>query len=220
MARARFERLPVERRNEILDTAAAAFAAGGFEGTSYNRILEAAALPKSSAYYLFDGKVDLYAAVLDREAERLVHAVRPPTDPTDPASFWVETRRWLEASVGFLAANPQSARLLTGWLDAQRAGLVNLDTRIGAVMEQAVVGFVASGRAAGAVRDDVPEALLVALVGAVLATMDHHFLPTLAAAEPSAAAAAIDLYLDTLDRLLAPGQELARLAGARTRPAS
>lgn len=204
MARPRFERLPPARRTEILDTAAAAFAESGFDGASYNRILEASALPKSSAYYLFEGKADLYGAVLDREVRRLAEATPPPLAAADAASFWVELRRWLEGSLGFLARNLQSAQLLAGYVEARRSGLVDLDAELGAGMQGSVDELLSTGRAAGAVRTDVPAGLQAALAGAVLATLDHHFLPRLATGTPEEAAAAFDLYVDTLRRLLAP----------------
>lgn len=205
MARARFHRLPPERREAILDVAAARFAESGFDGASYNRILDEAGLPKSSAYYLFDGKADLYAEVLDREAERLIRALPPPARPADAAAFWAGTREWLRASVGYLAANPQSERLLAGYVDARRSGSVaDLDARIGAVLEDAVFELVRSGRAAGAVRADAPEALLVALASAVLGVLDHHLLPALGGGGLAEIEAALDLYVDSLRRLLGP----------------
>ena len=64
MARHRFERLPAERKEAILRTAAAEFAENGFHGTSYNQLLERLEFGKSSAYYYFDDKRDLFLTAL------------------------------------------------------------------------------------------------------------------------------------------------------------
>src|SRR5688500_12797223 len=67
LLRQSFARLPVERRTAILAVAAEEFAAHGYHGTSYNRLLARLGIGKSSAYQYFEGKADLFrAAVMDR----------------------------------------------------------------------------------------------------------------------------------------------------------
>jgi AcrR family transcriptional regulator len=198
MVHARFRRLPPERRDAILELAAEHFASAGFEGASYNRILENAGLSKSSAYTLFDGKADLYAAVLEREASRLAEISPPGPPPTDPPSFWASARGWLTASLEALNQHPRTARLLAGYADARRRGVVeDLDARIGASFAGAVRELIATGRALGAVRTDQPPELLEALAGVVLSVLDQHYLGSPATLDP-------DLYVDTLRRLLQP----------------
>jgi AcrR family transcriptional regulator len=198
MVHARFRRLPPERRDAILELAAEHFASSGFEGASYNRILENAGLSKSSAYTLFDGKADLYAAVLEREVGLLSEVTPPGPPPTDPPSYWVSVQQWLSASLEALRRHPRSARLFAGYADAKRRGVVeDLDARIGATLSGMVRELVATGRALGAVRTDLEPELLEALTGATLATLDHHYLPEPATADPA-------LYVDTLRRLLSP----------------
>jgi TetR/AcrR family transcriptional regulator, transcriptional repressor of aconitase len=190
VSRARFDRLPPSRRDEILDVAARHFAAHGYEGASYNQILAEAGLSKSSAYYLLENKAELYAAVLERACADL-----PLPGPLDP--YWEGVEAWLRASAAFLVAHPQAGDLLRGFAALPPA---SVPPEVEAALVRALVGaiewLVARGIAAGAVRDDLPAEVLVGLVSAVLAVLDRTYLPT---SDPP-----VPVYLDTLKRLLAP----------------
>ncbi|MBO0870814.1 MAG: TetR/AcrR family transcriptional regulator [Micromonosporaceae bacterium] len=59
----------------ILDGAAAAFAKGGFAGTSMEEIASAAGVSKLLLYRDFAGKQELYQAVLERTLNRVVEEV-------------------------------------------------------------------------------------------------------------------------------------------------
>ena len=65
MPRPRFANLSLEKQAHILETAAKAFAADGYEHASMNQILADAGLSKGAAYYYFDNKADLYAATVN-----------------------------------------------------------------------------------------------------------------------------------------------------------
>ena len=71
MPRPRFERLDPERRGAVLDAAATEFAARGYDGASYNRIIERSGVSKGAMYYYFEDKADLYATVLGHALEGL-----------------------------------------------------------------------------------------------------------------------------------------------------
>lgn len=68
----------VERREQILGAATAAFAAAGFAATSLDDVADAAAISRAIVYRHFDSKADLYRAVLDRARARLQAAVGEP----------------------------------------------------------------------------------------------------------------------------------------------
>jgi AcrR family transcriptional regulator len=59
----------------ILDGAASVFAKGGFAGTSMEEIAAAAGVSKLLLYRDFAGKRELYQAVLERTADRIVEQV-------------------------------------------------------------------------------------------------------------------------------------------------
>lgn len=60
------------RRQEVLDAAEALFAAGGFEGTSLDRIAADSGHSVGGIYTLFPSKDAVYSAVLERPARLLV----------------------------------------------------------------------------------------------------------------------------------------------------
>lgn len=172
MAHARFHKLAPERRQAILDAAADEFAEHGFDGASYNRIIEQAGYSKGVAYYYFEGKEDLYATVLEGTVARLVGLVGEWTPPGDAKAFWRELRRSYFALLDFVIADERSARLLRGLSQARLNPKLQASwQRFEAPMLGWLQRVLADGRAVGAVRTDVPEDLLLAaLMGVGQAT--------------------------------------------------
>src|SRR5262245_26789738 len=70
----RFAKMPAEKRERLLTIAAQEFASHGFEAASLNHILEGAQIGKSSAYYYFEDKADLFCTVVEYCFERLQFA--------------------------------------------------------------------------------------------------------------------------------------------------
>lgn len=65
-----------ERKNEILDAAAALFAQKGFDHTSTNEIMEAVGIAKGTLYYHFKSKEAIMDAIIERQSERMLAAAR------------------------------------------------------------------------------------------------------------------------------------------------
>ncbi len=76
-----------ERREQLLDVARALFAEKGFEVTSIEEIAHRAGVSKPVVYEHFGGKEGIYAAVADREMQRLLGrfttALSTPGHPRD-----------------------------------------------------------------------------------------------------------------------------------------
>src|SRR5215475_5511991 len=68
---ARFARMPADKRERLLMIAAREFGLHGYEAASMNRILDEAGIGKSSAYYYFEDKADLFCSVVEHSVERL-----------------------------------------------------------------------------------------------------------------------------------------------------
>src|SRR5712691_12878526 len=83
----RFAKMPSEKRERLLTIAAQEFAAHGVEAASFNRILEEAQIGKSSAYYYFEDKADLFCTAVSYCLDRLKLA----PDSEDIALLTVET---------------------------------------------------------------------------------------------------------------------------------
>lgn len=168
MPRPRFDKLPPGRREHLLEVAAHEFAAHGYEGASLNRIIQFMGLSKGSFYYYFDDKADLFAAVVELAWRALLPAAAPAPRELDAASFWPRLEGLLREVRGRIYVNP--------WL----VGLGRLfyappaDARVAALLaarfEQArawQLAMLRRGQEVGAVRDDLPLGLLLAvLVGA------------------------------------------------------
>ena len=83
-------------RNTIVEKAREIFAHYGFRKTTMNEIAEGVGKGKSSLYYYFNSKEDVYRAVIEKEAEtmkkKLVDAVSEEKDPVEKLRIYVITR--------------------------------------------------------------------------------------------------------------------------------
>lgn len=171
-ARARLMALDAARRARLLDPAEAEFAAHGFAGASLNRILAAAGMSKGQAYYYIRDKADLYGAVIERAFGRLVTELdftfQPPRDAE---AFWAEVERLFREVSVLLLNQPALAALACGVYesDTTRAALP------GGFLREGFARLVAIGRSVGAVRDDLPESLLLPVLFAMALEADRWF---------------------------------------------
>jgi AcrR family transcriptional regulator len=61
-----------EQRRRVLDAAREVFARHGYHGATIERVARLSGTPRPTVYELFGGKEDLFAAVVDESAERVV----------------------------------------------------------------------------------------------------------------------------------------------------
>ncbi len=175
MVRSRFAKLRPEQQQAILRAALDEFAARGFHEASLNRVIEAAGISKGSMYYYFDGKEDRYAYVAQTEMEGLFARLGPFPVPSDGDAdeFWSTLERYYLQLTTALAASPQLAALLRGWVAAAGSPVLQ---RAQHELEQAVMPWIeqalATGQHIGAVRSDLPSALLIAVVVGMGQAMD------------------------------------------------
>jgi AcrR family transcriptional regulator len=169
----RFERLTEDRREAILKAAAVEFGAAGFEGASFNRIIERAGLSKGAMYYYFADKEDLYRTVVATSTERIVEAVGRPAPVTTAEGFWDECRAMYERLLRFLFDQHEAATLCFRLGRQSRAGNAHPAERESFEMVHELVdGLARFGQGLGAVRDDVPVELLVEMAFGVMEGMD------------------------------------------------
>ena len=83
-------------RNSIVEVARSIFARYGFRKTTMNEIANGVGKGKSSLYYYFSSKEDVYRAVIENEADtmkiKLIDAVGAVNDPVEKLRKYVETR--------------------------------------------------------------------------------------------------------------------------------
>lgn len=93
-----------ERRQQLLDAAAALFASRGFAATRVADIADAAGVAKGLFYWYFDTKDALFQELVDTTRQRLRAAQAAAVDPH--ASPLLKLRQGCVATVRFMATHP------------------------------------------------------------------------------------------------------------------
>ena len=164
MALERFYRLPPERQAELLGTAAEAFAQGGYDGTSFNKLLERLGFSKSQAYYYFADKADLFTTACASCYEQFYERVGQLPLPDTAAGFWHYVLELNRVGFRFYGDNPLAARLaVAAASSAQREELLRAGVRNASSTEQRYRDWLELGQRLGAVRTDLPNELLLPL---------------------------------------------------------
>lgn len=179
MVRSRYARLPQEQQQAIERAALDEFAARGFHDASLNRVIDAAGMSKGSLYYHFDGKEDLYVHVARTELERLFDDLGPFPVPAGvgPDAFWAAVEEYYLRLMTVLAGSPKLAALLRGWISASgNPALQQAQEELSRLILPWTERALAAGRAAGAVRTDLPSGLLIAVVFGMGQAMDTWLL--------------------------------------------
>jgi AcrR family transcriptional regulator len=174
----RFARMPEDKRERLLTSAAQEFATYGYEGASLNRILEAAQIGKSSAYYYFEDKADLFCTVAASCVERLQLA--PPAEAITALTaetFWP----WLaEAHAQPLLHARQQPWLFGAARAVERLKTESLQQEALAQLANHVMAgmrtLIQRGQTLGLIRTDLPEELLLAWFRAIDGASDDWLL--------------------------------------------
>lgn len=180
MGSERVKRMAPERRERLFQSAAEEFAAQGYEGASLNRIIERAGIGKSSLYYYFDDKRDLFGQLIQSIFERFLRDIGGFDYRTLTAeSFWPEIEGLFLKGVAFAERNPWSVhagQLFYRLRGSDKAG--GSTARLLGMAESWVASLLRHGIALGVVRSDLPERLLVQSVMALVEVCDRYFLET------------------------------------------
>ncbi len=171
--RPRWDHLEPAKQHAILEIAAEEFAQHGFEGASYNRIIARAQVSKGAMYYYFDGKIDLFCAVVEAAmAESLSGwSIQPGLD------FWPSIEAMAVGFYRLADASPRDVALYRQFVKLpehhlQHAAILTLYAELHEVVDTAV----AAGQASGEVRTDLPQTMLLAAVWGLGEALDKWFL--------------------------------------------
>jgi AcrR family transcriptional regulator len=220
LLRQSFARLPVERRTAILAIAAEEFAAHGYHGTSYNRLLARLGLGKSSAYHYFEGKADLFrAAVTDRYAAFYEGVAALPL-PKKKRDFWPFVGAVNLRGFRFMLEDPTSAALMECLRrEASSIDRILADDALLATIDQYHRDILIVGQRLGAVRTDATLERLSFLSRILASAADQMFVEEYrrdGAAKVKRRLQAIALeWTDAFRRLFEPKTPGRRLASAR-----
>lgn len=163
MGRQRFENLEKDRQNRLFDSAAEEFSERGYEAASLNQILENSGMSKSSLYYYFDDKADLFTSLVERSVSYLWKEIGGfDLDDLTAETFWDDLEAHVLRAIGVMTRNVWYVKLARMFmrLRGQPKGI----EKTGRVFETATkfVGSVLErGQELGVVRSDLPQTLLI-----------------------------------------------------------
>ncbi|HPE49350.1 MAG TPA: TetR/AcrR family transcriptional regulator [Hyphomonas sp.] len=163
MSRSRFENLEPDKQQRLIDSAAEEFAAKGYDAASLNRILELAGMSKSSLYYYFDDKADLFTTLVDRSLAYLFRQVGGFDDSKLTAeNFWDEMEATALRFIMLGNSNAWYVKMGRMFYRLRSDPAHSAPTeRSFAAARRWLTDLVRKGQALGAVRTDLPETLMV-----------------------------------------------------------
>ncbi len=186
MPRPRFERLKPEKRERILEAAAKAFAAAGFEQASMNQILDEAGISKGAAYYYFDDKADLYVSTIQYYLATLVDTIDLSVDELTAENYWPRLKALYLSQLFSSNERPwvmgvikSATRVSPDVLSSS-----NIPTYI-TYFEDGIAALLSKGQELGLIRTDLPQSLLIRVFTAVDDAADNWFLAKRDELDPS-----------------------------------
>ncbi|TPW32126.1 TetR/AcrR family transcriptional regulator [Martelella alba] len=205
-ARQRLTALKPERRAALYDAARQAFIADGFEAASLNVILKTAGISKGQAYYYIKDKADLFAAVIAETLAVLGARLGSPLGDDfdgDAEAFWAALGAYMGRLSVTLTEAPDLATLGRRLYESP-ASLAAAAAPV-AALHAAVAALLREGQACAAVRDDLPEDLLIATVLAAATAIDRWFAENWASLDAQEAFRLNRESLMMIRNLVAPG---------------
>jgi AcrR family transcriptional regulator len=219
MAR-RLENLEPERQKRLFETAAEEFAAHGFDGASLNRILEKSGMSKSSLYYYFDDKADLFVTLIERSMAVLFREIGGFDPATlDAEGFWTRFEDLYRRAIDVVGRNAWLVPF--GGMFYRLRGNQKEGSATGRVFQAArawVAVILARGQALGVVRSDLPQSLLIDATMALLETIDRWVVAHWSELDAAARYELPSRHIDLFRRLLSVDQNPVSTEATCARP--
>jgi AcrR family transcriptional regulator len=173
--RRRLDNLDAERQRRLFDSAAQEFAAHGYDGASLNRILEKSGMSKSSLYYYFDDKADLFTTMIERSLAVLFKEIGVfDADALTAETFWSTFEELYRRGVAILGKNSWLVRFGGMFYRLRNDPKEGSATgRLFEVARQWVSVIITRGQQLGVVRSDLPKSLLIDSTLALLESLDR-----------------------------------------------
>lgn len=204
MSRERLNNLPPEKLEKLFESAALEFATHGYERASLNRIIADAGMGKSSLYYYFNDKADLFSTLVERA---LAHFIRDigGFDYTvlTAETYWPALGAIMHKSVTFMEKNTWYVRLGRLFYNLRPH---DKGARATGGLYKAAHGWLEQllrhGQGLGVVRTDLPDALLVQAAFALAEVCDRYFMETFETRDAEGRHALVGQQIDMFRRLL------------------
>lgn len=206
MSRSRLDNLDPEKQRALFSAVAEEFAANGFDGASLNRILEKSGMGKSTLYYYFDDKADLFTTMVERAMGLLFGQIgKFDPDSLTAESFWPEIEAYYAKAIA--AMNPHDWIVRFGHIFYSLRGHKRSDAstdRVFASARRWAGRLVERGQELGAVRSDIPHELAVELAMGLFETLDRWVLANWSTMTAKQRAGLAGEHIQLFQNLLAP----------------
>ena len=163
MSRNRFKNLEPDRQQKLFAAAAEEFADHGYDGASLNRILEKSEMSKSSLYYYFDDKADLFSTLIERGMLYLMKEIGGfDAESLTADNYWSEIEDFYRRSVNFISRDDwylKLGRTLYRMRGSKKKG-ANVDHFFD-VAQRWMDSVTRHGQELGVVRTDLPQSMLI-----------------------------------------------------------
>ncbi len=209
MSKKRFDNLSTERKERLFDCAAEEFSAHGFEGASLNRILRQSGMSKSSLYYYFEDKSDLFVSLVERSIGFLLRELGD-FDPQQLTAedYWpaIEARaraatEVMNRRIWYVKLARMVIRMRGGPRGHERTA------RLYRAVERFVAGTIGRGQELGVVRSDLPMPLLVHSAMALGEALDTWLVGHWDEMSPDERVDMVSTNVKLIRRLLVPADE-------------
>ncbi len=209
MPRPRFNKLPEDKKERILEISAREFAYHGFDDASLNHILSEAGISKGAAYYYFDDKTDLFATVIEHFLVGLFEQTKDVFLTATKQSFWDVLHSVCLDLINECSKKPWTLGLIKA---VGRFSFPRDPAEWGPLSHLIEAGdrwfltFIQRGQEVGVVRTDLPVDLLLAWLWSLDEAIDRWIADHFQSISYDEAQGIADLTVDTFRRLLEPPQ--------------
>ena len=118
-------KIQLKNRQKIMDAALEVFSTFGYRGSTIEQIAQAAQMSKSSVFYYFGSKTEIYIALLTKTIDGWLEPLRQLDGDGDPAEeIWAYVERKLEMS----RSNPKASRLFANEILHGAPNIMNILT--------------------------------------------------------------------------------------------
>ncbi|MEY4159614.1 MAG: hypothetical protein RLZZ136_235 [Pseudomonadota bacterium] len=173
--RSRFQNLEPDRQERLIEAAIAEFCSLGFEASSLNRILKEAGMSKSSFYYYFDDKADIFDEIGRRSIAMVIAEIgKVPVASLTYASFWSEIEDMLLRAKTVLEQDQWFVRMCRLYYHHRSGGDPEAaDSPLFGSIREWIHALITHGRSIGVVRTDLPPSLLISIAMGLAEAMDR-----------------------------------------------
>ena len=206
MSRPRFEKLDPQRQERLFESAADEFSEKGYDAASLNRILEHSGMSKSSLYYYFDDKADLFTTMLERALAFLFKEIGGfDPDRLTAETFWSEFVMLYRRAIAFSSKKAWYLKLGRMFYRLHDTSRQNAPT--GHIFEAArhwIGKIIARGQALGVIRTDLPTPLLIGCAMGIGEALDRWAIAHWDEYDEDELLQMAEEHIDLFRRLLAP----------------